>query len=118
MYTDCRCLYIHNTVSYLPGTCILLLFTFSITNTEIYILHIVTSYLHKYHCMIPITSPEDELSSVERQLDGDGILGGEDVQGGVVWRRRRGDTEKVRKLAKQLSHDVELLKKEKEEYSL
>jgi hypothetical protein len=62
--------------------------------------------------------PEDELSSVERQLDGDGILGGEDVQGGVVWRRRRGDTEKVRKLAKQLSHDVELLKKEKEEYSL
>ena len=56
------------------------------------------------------------------QLDGDEVLGGkDDGQGGEVrgmWRRRRGDTEKVRKLAKQLTKDVELLKKEKEEYSL
>ena len=56
------------------------------------------------------------------QLDGDGVLGGEDdgqgEEGRGMWRRRRGDTEKVRRLAKKLSKDVELLKKEKEEYSL
>lgn len=42
---------------------------------------------------------------------------GELVRDGVVWRRRRGDTEKVRKLAKKLTEDVDQLRKEKEEYS-
>ena len=42
---------------------------------------------------------------------------GELVRDGVVWRRRRGDTEKVRKLAKKLTKDVDQLRKEKEEYS-
>ena len=50
---------------------------------------------------------------MERELDS----AGEMVRDGVVWRRRRGDTEKVRTLAKKLSKDVDQLKKEKEEYS-
>ena len=59
---------------------------------------------------------------VERLLDGEGGLGEKGREGrgeGVVIRRRRkGDTEKVRKLAKRLSQDVQLLKKEKEEYTV
>ena len=60
-----------------------------------------------------ITRSKDELSAVEQELDTQGDM----VRDGVVWRRRRGDTEKVRKLAKKLSNDVDQLKKEKEEYS-
>ena len=69
--------------------------------------------------------PEDELSMVERLLDGEGGLGEKGGEGGggggegvVIRRRRKGDTEKVRKLAKRLSQDVQLLKKEKEEYTV
>ena len=58
--------------------------------------------------------PKDPLSAVEQELDSAGDV----VQDGVIWRRRRGDTEKVRKLAKKLSKDVDQLKKEKEEYSV
>ena len=59
---------------------------------------------------------------VERLLDGEGGLGEKGGEGGgegvVIRRRRKGDTEKVRKLAKRLSQDVQLLKKEKEEYTV
>lgn len=52
----------------------------------------------------------DEMNTVEDQLDGDGEI--------ILQRRRKGDTEKVRNLAKKLSRDVSQLKKEKEEYSV
>ena len=74
------------------------------------------------HCLfafsIVISRQEDELGTVERQLDDDdGQL--EEGSGEVLLkRRRRGDTDKVRKLAKKLSRDVDQLKKEKEEYSV
>lgn len=64
--------------------------------------------------------PKDEgLSAAERLLDGDEGLGeeGEKV-GGVIMRKRKGDTYNVRKLAQKLTKDVEQLKKEKEEYSM
>ena len=59
------------------------------------------------------------MSAVEHLLDGDEGLGeeGEKV-GGVIMRRRKGDTDNVRKLAQKLTKDVEQLKKEKEEYSM
>ena len=43
---------------------------------------------------------------------------GELVRDGVVYRRKRGDTERVRKLAKKLTRDVDQLRKEKDEYSV
>ena len=68
-------------------------------------------------CFIGLPRPEDEMSAVERLLDGDGGLAEGEGGGGVMLRRKKGDTEKVRKLAKRLSKDVEQLKKENEEYS-
>ena len=50
---------------------------------------------------------------MEQELDHEGEL----VRDGVVYRRKIGDTERVRKLAKKLTKDVDQLKKEKEEYS-
>jgi hypothetical protein len=57
--------------------------------------------------------PRHELSAVEQELDGGESI----VREGAVWRKRRGDTQKVRNLAKKLSKDVNQLRKEKEEYS-
>ena len=48
------------------------------------------------------------MNTVEDQLDGDDEF--------ILQRRRKGDTEKVRNLAKKLRRDVSQLKKEKEEY--
>ena len=56
----------------------------------------------------------DDLRTVEQQLDNVGEL----VRDGVVYRRKRGDTERVRKLAKKLTRDVDQLRKEKDEYSV
>ena len=56
----------------------------------------------------------DDLRTVKQQLDNVGEL----VRDGVVYRRKRGDTERVRKLAKKLTRDVDQLRKEKDEYSV
>lgn len=61
-----------------------------------------------------------ELSLVEQQLDGERGVDEVDTQEGGksgVVRRRMRDTDRARNLARRLSHDMELLRKEKEEYS-
>jgi pSer/pThr/pTyr-binding forkhead associated (FHA) protein len=61
-----------------------------------------------------VDEQQDDLRTVEQELDNVGEL----VRDGVVYRRKRGDTERVRKLAKKLTRDVDQLRKEKDDYSV
>ena len=74
--------------------------------------------MNVHECFHAFRPKDEELSAVEHLLDGEEGLGEEEEKvGGVIIRKRKGDTA-VRKLAQKLTKDVEQLKKEKEEYSM
>ena len=96
----------------------LLLFICSRNLSVISFLSLVSVGVLVHECLHAFRPKDEELSAVEHLLDGEEGLGeeGEKV-GGVIIRKRKGDTA-VRKLAQKLTKDVEQLKKEKEEYSM